>query len=220
MSDQSILWGHAIHFWDVWGVRMMLVGAVLAFLALAASLFSSFVLYRVAGNAQTELETKTLALGKELEGQRTLTAEANARAIEAQLALEKFRAPRTLDDAKFAMLVEKLKPFAGQLVIVGSYKDVAESANFAKRLEAAFVAAGWKLADPYFPGLAAGTGGVIVRTDPRNADAPRTAAEALAKALSDLEIPAIAPKDDIADALFLFGGDRANQVSVEVGTKY
>lgn len=169
------------------------------------------------------------ALKRELAAQSTATAEANdrakqaeARSFEAKLALEQYKADRELSPAQLATLEAQLKPFAGQTVLIGSYKDVAESKKFAAILSKAFVAAGWKLADPYFPGLAAGTAGVIVRIDPRNPRAPRGAAKAIAGGLAGLGITAIAPVETEAetDPLFLFGGDRKDQVSVEVGTKF
>jgi len=157
---------------------------------------------------------------KDRRQQKLDTANATDRANGAQLALEQYKAPRELSKAQFATLVSELRPFSGQSVLVGSYKDVAESSTFAKQLQEALVAAGWKLADPYFPGLAAGTAGIFVRTDVRNPNAPHTAAEAIAKALTGFGITAVAPHEDIPDALFLFGGDRKDQVSVEVGTKF
>ncbi len=173
--------------------------------------------------------TKEDNLKRDLAAQVRATAEANkrakqaeARAEEAKLGLEQYKSDRELSPAQFATLVEQLKPFAGHTVLIGWYKDVAESAQFASQLTKAFTEAGWKIADPYFPGLAAGTAGVIVRTDPRNPSAPKMAAAAVARALAGFGITAIAPVETEAetDALFLFGGDRAAQVSVEVGTKY
>ena len=53
-------------------------------------------------------------LEKEAEIARKATADANARALEAQLALEKFKQPRKLSDAQISSLREKLNEFAGK----------------------------------------------------------------------------------------------------------
>ena len=54
MTDQSMLWGSPASVWDLWGLRLMFVGAVLGAAALAVSLASSFVLYKVADKVQAE----------------------------------------------------------------------------------------------------------------------------------------------------------------------
>src|SRR5262249_22650653 len=58
MADQSALWGSSLEHWDTIGVRLMMVGGALGFLALGVSLASSFVLWKVAGVAQEKLEEK------------------------------------------------------------------------------------------------------------------------------------------------------------------
>ena len=65
MSDQSTLWGSALEYWDSWGLWLMIAGGALGFFALAASLSSSFILWKVAGRAQTELQSKTSSLDAE-----------------------------------------------------------------------------------------------------------------------------------------------------------
>src|SRR5690242_13066804 len=91
MADQSVLWGHPIAFWDVWGVRTMIGGAILGFVALAVTLFSSYVLYRVADMAQDKLAERTgsmdVRLGEqavEIERQKSIAADAIARAEQAR----------------------------------------------------------------------------------------------------------------------------------------
>ena len=56
-SDQSMLWGNSLEFWDGLGRLTMFVGAGLGILALIASLVSAYVLYRVADIAQKDLES-------------------------------------------------------------------------------------------------------------------------------------------------------------------
>jgi hypothetical protein len=110
MNDHSTLWGQAIQFWDVWGVRAMIVGAVFGFLALAATLFSSFVLYRVADKAQVELATKTQSLGVDVAAANEGAAKASAAAATAnerakELETNLVQARRELEKEKTARLV-------------------------------------------------------------------------------------------------------------------
>jgi hypothetical protein len=66
MSDQSALWGASLEFWDKRGVILMIVGGALGFLALGATVASSFILWKVAGLAQSDLEKVSRAHEKEL----------------------------------------------------------------------------------------------------------------------------------------------------------
>jgi hypothetical protein len=65
------------------------------------------------------------------------TANANARAKEAELALVKFRAPRLPNKEQLARIAEKLKPFAGTKFDVGLSGNSGEQADFLWRLESA-----------------------------------------------------------------------------------
>ena len=66
MSDQSSLWGASLEFWDKRGVLLMIVGGALGFLALGATVASSFILWKVAGLAQSDLENASEAHEKEI----------------------------------------------------------------------------------------------------------------------------------------------------------
>jgi hypothetical protein len=124
MSDQSILWGYSISWWDWFGARAMVAGAVLGVLALLISFIASYVLYRVADIAQSELQSKTKDLDKEIGGQKERTEELRS----ANLALEARIAPRRLSHEQQRAIAVALFPFAGQSVIVRSYMLDVESA--------------------------------------------------------------------------------------------
>jgi hypothetical protein len=136
-----MLWGHAIHFWDVWGVRAMIAGAILGFFALAVSLFSSFVLYRVAGAAQSELETKAGTLNLALKAQERLTADAQLET--ARLKAE--MAWRVLPPELSTRLEESLSEAPGSVNIQFVAAD-PESQAFAIQLAKIFERAKWKVA--------------------------------------------------------------------------
>jgi hypothetical protein len=62
---------------------------------------------------RTEAVERIASLAVQGDQLRKDTAEANARALEARLELEKFKAPRTLSVEQQARISEKMKPFAG-----------------------------------------------------------------------------------------------------------
>jgi hypothetical protein len=157
MSDQSTLWGSTLEYWDRRGVWLMVAGGVLGFAALGATLASSFVLWKVAGVAQTELESKTSSMNVELEHQKTKTSEfekeaallkigvadANARADEARLQLEKFKTPRDFPIEKQAALAEKMRKFSNIQFDTGVASTDPEHLSLLKQLSAALKKAGW-----------------------------------------------------------------------------
>jgi hypothetical protein len=112
MTDQSMLWGWPVSLMDLWGVRLMFVGGALGLLALAASLTSSFVLYKVADRVQSEADQKIASANAE-------AAKANERAIslendaaQAKLEQEKLKqllAWRTLSEIEIKSLTDVLK---------------------------------------------------------------------------------------------------------------
>jgi hypothetical protein len=76
---------------------------------------------------------------------RKETAEANAGVVEAELALAKFRTPRTVlltAEAK-ASIIDKIKSFAGTKFDVGHDREDREVWDFLWNLEPPLTAAGW-----------------------------------------------------------------------------
>ena len=74
--------------------------------------------------------------------QRKLTAEANERAAEAQLALEKFRAPRLLSPSQRKGFVEEMSRFKGQRVFLGTSSTAFEVLAFGEQIFEALKEAG------------------------------------------------------------------------------
>jgi len=170
MSDQSTLWGATLEHWDKRGVWLMIAGGVLGFVALGATLASSFVLWRVAGVAQTELESKTSSMNVELERQKTKTSEfekeaellkigvadANARADEARLELEKFKTPRDFPTEKQAVLTGKMRKFSNIRFDTGVAAPDPEHLFLLKQITEALKEAGWANVAWQGPGLTIG----------------------------------------------------------------
>jgi hypothetical protein len=70
-------------------------------------------------------------------------AEANARAAEAKLELEKFKAPRQLDMGQQARILGKTRPFAGTRFDLSAIPGDPEALNFAVQIAVVLEAAGW-----------------------------------------------------------------------------
>jgi hypothetical protein len=92
-----------------------------------------------------ELTKETTRLSTEGDEARAAIAGANARALEAQVALEKFKAPRVLSAEQQAKIGEKLASFAGMTYDVGIVpKGDLEPLYLSRTIHAALTLAGWK----------------------------------------------------------------------------
>jgi hypothetical protein len=89
-----------------------------------------------------DAKLETTRLSADAESSRAAIADANARAAEAQLALEQFKADRTLSPEQQARVVEKLKQFSGQTYVLSVLPD-QEAIRFAKIVDGIVRAAGW-----------------------------------------------------------------------------
>jgi hypothetical protein len=139
MSDQSTLWGATLEFWDRRGVILMVVGGALGFIALGATVASSFILWKVAGLAQSDLEKVTRAHETEIGEQKKLTAnieKASEDLRKANLLLEAEIAPRRLTLPQMQKIADILvSKYAGRSVKVGSYAMDAESMFLATQIK-------------------------------------------------------------------------------------
>ena len=164
-SDHSLLWGYPIEFWDRIGIRSLIWGAVLGVIALLLTAASAYILYRVADVAQKDLEDETKSsteriaeLSTQSEELRKATAEANARAAEAQLELEKYKTPRRLDDAQSGRIKSVASKFPGTPFDVTVNLE-SEPESFAAQIGEVLVSAGWIWKDRNnTPGLAINLG--------------------------------------------------------------
>jgi vacuolar-type H+-ATPase subunit H len=106
-------------------------------------------------------------------------ASANARALEAQLALEKFKAPRWISDEQQKLLVSRLSRFQGVLVDVWLlHAPSQDAAPFAQRLLSVLATSQWKANGVFnLMGGATATGVIIVMREnpsPNDKDAAVT----------------------------------------------
>lgn len=113
-------------------------------------------------------------------------AEANARAAEAQRDLERFKAPRWINDAQLAALVARLNQFQGVAADVWLlHGSSADAAPLAARLSSALSASGWRVGMSNLMGGPSATGIVVaIRRTPSAAD--QAAAVALVDELNSI----------------------------------
>ena len=131
----------SFNFWNKWYVLFVAITVVLA-IAVFFTQFMSVRRGKELTDAQSDLAVeKDRQLSRGLKEKDEKIAEANARAAEALLALERFKKPRRLNSEQHAVLVETLKQFAGAEFDLAA-KD-SEPLDFALDIERALRDAGW-----------------------------------------------------------------------------
>jgi hypothetical protein len=131
---------------DFWTTGYVWLVAITVFLAIALFLtqFMSVRRGKELTQAQTELAAvRDRQLTMDLKEKDEKIAEANARAAESLLALERFKKPRRLSSEQHALLVENLKRFAGTEYDLAA--NDPESLDFALDIERALGDAGWTI---------------------------------------------------------------------------
>jgi hypothetical protein len=115
--------------------------------AAIATLFFTWALWKSSNRqqaaAKTEADLRVLKVEQTVADSKKATAEAIARAAEAQLALEKFKAPRTLTPEQRGRIVDKLKQFSGTEYDITISDADPEILSFVFTLELVLSTAGW-----------------------------------------------------------------------------
>ena len=174
MSETDVTWWAS--FWgkvEYW-----------AFLGVVITLAVEFIAHRAGAPYREQLEhDKDLRIA-EL-GQQT--QEANARAAEANLALERFRAPRSLTKGGAEVLIRDLRKFSGTEIDIFSMGSTLEIANLTTAISAALAGSGWRArAWQMFSGSAVG---VLVTIKEGSTSQTQQAAQSLVTALNAAGIP-------------------------------
>ncbi len=131
----SIEWAEFISFWSNW---ILIAAGVVATYGIVVS---GNVKEAAANSKIVRLTNDTARLSVEAEEARAEIAEADARAVEAQLALEKFKAPR--------ILREEFYPFKGLVSFSGTRFDLSvipgdpEAIALAKQIAYSLKNSGW-----------------------------------------------------------------------------
>jgi hypothetical protein len=97
---------------------------------------TGFLHWRRSGQLQRIQATEILTL-------QGAIADANARALEAQEALEKYKAPRKLSPEQQAAITEQMRPYAGTVFTMGAFNDT-EPIDLMQQIDRALLDAGWK----------------------------------------------------------------------------
>jgi hypothetical protein len=185
LQSSSELWD-GITFW------LAVVGTALLFI----SAFTGIVARRSARRwaeergqqAQREKRTHEQDLAKSNEKIAELereTADAKARALEAKVELEKFKAPRVISPEQRDALISELKPFGKQRVDVFALINHGEVVGLRDDIQAALRGADWdaRVNLNHHVAVFGGVGGVAVEIPAGASDDLRKIASALATAL-------------------------------------
>lgn len=161
----------------------------------------------------SENEAKTAQAIAESDVARKGAAEANARALEAQLALEEFKAPRNLTDEQTQEVADMVRPFTSQVFQVLTYWEMKEPLALTNQIYAALNIAGWKYLKPKSAEfMLGGTEGVQVWRHPRADESVQKAADSLVKALNAAGIVTALKLENPANPM-------NNTININVGTK-
>src|SRR5271170_7545321 len=113
----------ALNTLDAW---LIIFGLLVAIGAVGGSV-AGYLHWRRSGELQTILEAENLSQKKDI-------AQANARALEAQLALEHFKAPRTLTLEEQHRITPKMMPFKGLRVVLGAVPPSEKNTTFLSQI--------------------------------------------------------------------------------------
>lgn len=130
----------AAAYWLDWIKLGKNIGAFAVAVGVAAEFLGDFLAKPYEDKIEAARKVELAQLHKDAD-------EAKARAKEAELALEKYKAPRIIEKDKFDELVEKLKPFSGRRIDIFAYPTggTPDTLWYANRIFVAFLNARWKV---------------------------------------------------------------------------
>jgi hypothetical protein len=125
-----------------WANVVLILGAALVLLGTIAAIWTGGIRERFADERISKSEADTATANAQAESAKAEAARANESAAQANLALEKFKAPRSLTPAQAENLRSSLMPYAGISVDILKYGETLEITNLANQIEAALSGAG------------------------------------------------------------------------------
>ena len=192
---------------------VIIVGAAMVLIGTIGAIVLSGVREQFSNARISDNEAKTAQASAESEIAKKGAAEANARALEAQLALEKFKAPRLLTNQQVQQIADKLKVYAGQEFGIVTYWDMKEPLALANQIYTPLVFANWKFIKPERTGfMLGGNEGVQIWRHPNADDRVQKAADALVAALNEADVTAVLKLQNSADP-------PNDKINLNVGTK-
>jgi hypothetical protein len=136
-------------FWLWWmnaaktaGAILVAIGVVVAFMGEFASRPFERTIRIAREDEALKWTNETARLEAEARLARAATANATARALEAEVALEKLKAPRTIAEEQRQRIIRAIKPFSGMHFDFAVRPD-PEPESFMEQLAATLQAAGW-----------------------------------------------------------------------------
>jgi hypothetical protein len=211
----SLSWAEFISFWSNWILIGALVIGVVATYGIVVS-----------GNVKESAANKEIArLSSEAEASRAAIADANARALEAQLALEKFKAPRSITPLAEKKAIDELTNLTGNSADIFILAEGPEPATLGKAILTILSAAQWKVDSWVWSGAGAATGVLVSPKLGSNRDIDK-ASDALVEAFNVADILStkfIWPGDWDHFAGILngapFSSDTSAPIRIIIGTK-
>jgi hypothetical protein len=140
--ETAVYWLWWINMAKTAGIFLVAVGFAAEFIGEFASRPFDRKLEMVRKDQALKLSNDTARLETESLLARAAVASATARARDAELALEKIKAPRLIGEDQRERIIKKLKPYSGIRFDLAIRPDL-ESQAFAEQLAATLQAAGW-----------------------------------------------------------------------------
>jgi hypothetical protein len=134
-----------------------------------------------------ELNKETVRLAADAEQSRAAIADANVRALEAQAALERFKAPRSISDSDKPTLISDLSAFAGTNAAIYILGEGPEPNGLAASIRDVLAQSHWQVLSWNWSGIGAATGVIVLFKSGSAADVEATC-EALVNALNSVHI--------------------------------
>lgn len=173
---------------DAWNSLIAVFASVGAIFALLGG-GATYVACRLQ-KAETQRE-KTAFEAYKLEANKSIS-EANARATEAQLALERYKAPREISDSDLGRLVAKLREFKGREYQITTFWDLKEPLALAGKLHQVLTLSEWDFIKPESGSfLLGGMSGIQVWSHPTASQKTKDAADALVAALNQIGLDGV-----------------------------
>lgn len=212
--ERVVVWGFPLEFWSSVIVWATAIAAIAGAISVAAGFVAGIVGYQVSDITQKQTEARIAEANARAETAKLQSAEANSRAVEAALALEKYKAPRTLEATDIDTIRTALRQFSKQNYQVTTFWELQEPFAFSEQLHRALNQAGWIFV-PHGSGgsfLLGSLSGVQVWIHPNSSPSAKEAADALVRILSQLNLAPTLKIQEVAAPV-------DNIVRLNVGTK-
>lgn len=163
LTERAESLSQSVDWWNTALIWALVFGAIAA-IALVVTTRIGITRAKQLSDVQAELiGAKDRQLAIDLRDKDKKIAEADARAVEAQLELARLTAPRTLSVEQQNRIGEKLKAFHGTTFEVVTYPGEPESVAFSQVIANTLVRAGWALNSDQGHGFLLGlASGVVV----------------------------------------------------------